>query len=469
MSARRLIIVLFCLAIVALAAVLAIDAVERQALDGFGARLQSAEERGNGLADLRAASNAYGWQAAEVMLLGRSRLDQLGTARIGVERALAHLAQATKAEFSTLAGIAQVQDQLPDVDAARHLTEIYHSIDAATNSALGQQRAGNSADALQLYTGTIAFRLSNELQPIIDAEATKESAEIDALRASRGATQNTALAAQLAVAVVALLALIAAAVGLARAHRRQVAAETRRWQEASARLQNVDEQRAHFLADISHQLRTPLTILRGEADVALRGRPEPAELRAALERVQLQAVELGALLEDIMTYARSDAESRSHEPVDLRLDDVVAAALVEGQTLAEAREVTIEAQYNDQNRRLTADPRQLRQALLIGLDNAIKHTAPGGRIELATALGDQAITIRILDNGPGIDPEEKPRLFERFYRGKGEADLVNQGSGIGLAIARDIVSRHGGTIDLSNRKEGGAVLEITLPLPEVPR
>lgn len=464
MPARRLIIAVLGLAIVVVGVMLGISVIGRQMQAGDDARIESAVERGSAIADVRAATNAYGREVVAVLLLGRPRMDQLGTARIDMERALVHLGNATKAEFATLDALAQVQDQLPDVDAARHLTEIYHSIDAATNSALAQQRAGNSTDAMQLYNASISFRLGNELQPIIDSETTKEEAEIGSLRANAAASQNAILLVELFVAIVGVLGLLGVGVLLWRQLAAEVTSETRKWQSANARLQSIDEQRAHFLADISHQLRTPLTILRGEADVALRGDQPAAELRAAMQRVQTQAVELGTLLEDVMAYARSDAENRVHEPVDVRLDDVVGAALVEGQTLAEPREITIGAQYNDYGSRLNADPRRLRQALLIGLDNAIKHTPPGGHIEVTTALSDKGVAIRILDNGPGIDPEEQPRLFDRFFRGKGETDLLNDGSGIGLAIARDIVSRHGGTVDLANRKEGGAMLEIALPV-----
>ena len=468
MSARRLTLLLLGLAVIVVMAMLAIALVDQQRQAGAEARILTAEDRADAIAELQSATNAYGREVVAVLLLGRPRLDQLGTARIAVEYGLSHLTNATKAEFATLAGATQVQDQLPDVDADRHLTEIYHSIDGATNQALAQQRANNMTDALQLYNGTISFRLGNEFQPILDAEAQKEATELATLRSDAASSGSAMLWTEIAVAIAGILFLAGSGLLLWRRLDAELGAEARKLEGANARLHSSDEQRAHFLADISHQLRTPLTILRGEADVALRGDPPASEMRAALQRVQTQAAEMANLLEDLMAYARSDAENSTHEPVDVRLDDVVGAPLVEGQTLAEPREITIAADFQDFGTRLHADPRRLRQAVLIGLDNAIKHTPPGGRIEVATARGDNGVSIRILDSGPGIDPEEQPRLFDRFYRGKGEKELLNDGNGIGLAIARDIVGRHGGSIDLNNRKEGGAVLEIALPTGSAP-
>ena len=103
---------------------------------------------------------------------------------------------------------------------------------------------------------------------------------------------------------------------------------------------------------------------------------------------------------------------------------------------------------------------------MIGIDNAVKHTPPGGRIDVETLRTGASVAIRIMDRGPGLDPDELPRVFERFFRGRSETDLANQGLGIGLAIGKAVVERHGGSITLANREGGGAVLEIMLPVAE---
>jgi signal transduction histidine kinase len=143
---------------------------------------------------------------------------------------------------------------------------------------------------------------------------------------------------------------------------------------------------------------------------------------------------------------------------------VVTAAAQEAQTLAAPREVTVRLQLGDQGRHLDADFRRLKQALIIGLDNAIKHSPPGTGVTIATAMEGPHAKVSILDEGAGLDEADLPRVFERFYRGQDEEDTLVSGLGIGLAIAKDIVERHGGSISLSNRPEGGAALAILLPV-----
>ena len=132
--------------------------------------------------------------------------------------------------------------------------------------------------------------------------------------------------------------------------------------------------------------------------------------------------------------------------------------------LAEPREAKVKLDLGDDGSRVEADFRRIRQALMIGFDNAVKHSPPGGTIGVETALLGDSVAIRITDEGPGVSDEDQPRVFERFYRGRNENELENEGLGIGLAIAKDILHRHGGTISLGNRPEGGAVLEYILPL-----
>jgi len=234
--------------------------------------------------------------------------------------------------------------------------------------------------------------------------------------------------------------------------------------QALDRLEQGFVRQRHFTETVAHELRTPLTILRGEADVALRGKQDAALQRQSLERIQGQAAELSHLLEDLLEFARSAAEDQPYEMADLQLDEVVASAVQEAQTLAAPREVTLRLQLGDQRRHLEADFRRLKQAMLIGLDNAIKHSPPGTTVTIATAIEGPHAKVSILDEGSGIDEADLPRVFERFYRGRDEDDTLMSGLGIGLAIAKDIVERHGGSISLSNQPEGGAALAILLPV-----
>jgi signal transduction histidine kinase len=172
------------------------------------------------------------------------------------------------------------------------------------------------------------------------------------------------------------------------------------------------------------------------------------------------------LLEDLITYARADSEDQEFRPTAVPLAEIVTAAAGEGASLAEPREVTIGTTLEDDGAVIEGDPRRLKRVLLIGIDNAVKHSAPGSAVNIRTRRDAGNVVIALFDDGPGIIDDEKPKVFERFFRGRDERELHNRGIGIGLAIAREIVELHRGRISLDNRPEGGAVLTITLPIRE---
>lgn len=511
MSLRWRILALEIASLVFILAMIALMAGALRLSDHFAGRVDGVHKRFEALADLDGRANNYGEQVASTLLLGREKMADLQTARLDMEKVFARLNQATRDEIATLGGLSEVQAELPEVEENRRMLELYHGIDVNATRALALQRDGRQVEGIALFSRDVAFRLANELQPQIDRALQDERAEVaDQLDAI--ATWQARLWAGGAVLAVAALACLislgyllrrsivrplgeiataaeklaagdyaqrldfagkddfaefASAFNAVAANGEKTAAElatrTAELRSVSDQLKVIDNRRTQFLADVSHELRTPLTVLRGEADVALRGPADAAELRQSIERIQGQAKDLGRLLEDLMAFARADAENQPYIVTDGRLDDVVSLAAEEAELLAEPREARIAVSLNDGGRHVEADFRRIRQALMIGLDNAVKHSPPGGTIGIQTEALDDSIAIRITDEGPGVTPEDHPRVFERFYRGRGESDLENEGLGIGLAIAKDILDRHGGTISLENRPEGGAVLEFTLP------
>ena len=418
-------------------------------------------------------ANQYGENVAMVLLLNRSGLDLLSNSRVAMERNFARLSQVTRDEIGALAGVGDVRGELPELDNARRMTELYHAIDRSTARMLIQMRDGKHEEARQLFNLEIAFRLSNELQPLIDSEMQGEQDEVSELEAAASAARQGLTTAALAVGGAGLAGFMLIGVFAWRAVRR---GEEAAWranavltgsvQEAEQRLGALERRRAQFLADISHELRTPVTILRGEAEVGLRGTPGPDELRDTLEHVHGQAAELGELLEDLITYARADSEDQEFRPATVPIGEIVAAAAGEGASLAEPREITIATALEDDGALLQGDPRRLKRVLLIGIDNAVKLSAPGSTVTLRTRREGPNAVVEVLDDGPGVPDDERPNVFERFFRGRGERELHNRGIGIGLAIAREIVELHRGRISLENRPEGGATLTVTLPLKE---
>jgi len=512
MSVRWRIIALEIASLVFIAVMIALIAGALRLTDHFAGRIDGVHNRFEALADLDGRANNYGEQVASTLLLGREKMADLQTARLDMEKVFARINQATRDEINTLGGLSEVQAELPEIEENRRMLELYHAIDVNATRALALQRDGRQVEGIQLFNRDVAFRLANELQPQIDRALTSERGEVAEQLDAIHEWQARLLAAGVAIAVVALACLLTLGYLLRRSINRplaeiadaahklaagdytvrvssvgkgdfagfanainetaaasektaaDLALRTRELQAASEQLRIIDSRRTQFLADVSHELRTPLTVLRGEADVALRGPADAGELRQAIERIQGQAKDLGRLLEDLMAFARADAENQPYVMAQGSVDEVVAQAADEAEILAEPREARIVLSLDDGGSQVEADFRRIRQALMIGLDNAVKHSPPGGSIGVETRhLGDH-IAIRITDEGPGVSAEDQPHVFERFYRGRGEADLENEGLGIGLAIAKDIVERHRGTIALGNAPQGGALLEIVLPV-----
>lgn len=471
MTVRWRIVGLALASLVSIIAMIAVMAIGLSLAAHFVERIDAVHRRFEVIAELDGRANAYAKEVASVLLLGRGNMPKVQAARIGMERTFARLTRATRDELATLGGIAEMEPELTELEDVRRMIELYHAIDASAARALAAARDGKSAEATGIYGRDVAFRLTNELQPQIESALADERNEVAAELAEVQGMQAIILAIAGALALLALAVLSLLGVLLYRAVRQsgerleaQIAARTTELRDANERLRAVDVKRTQFLADVSHELRTPLTVLRGEADVALRGRSGADDLRLSLERIRGQSVELGSLLDDLIAFARTDAESQQHRPADIRLDEIVAAAANEAQVLAEPREVAVVTELGDDGAHVDADFRRLRQALMIGLDNAVKHSPPGSRITVSTSRNAATAAVRITDQGPGVSDDDRPHVFERFYRGRGEGDLQNQGLGIGLAIARDIVERHGGTVRIDNGASGGAVLAIELPL-----
>jgi two-component system, OmpR family, sensor histidine kinase CiaH len=215
-----------------------------------------------------------------------------------------------------------------------------------------------------------------------------------------------------------------------------------------------------FAADASHELRTPLTVIRSSVEYLDRHREEPVEaVGSALEDIDDEVRHMTAIVEDLLLLARSDSGAVALERVPVDLGDVAADGASALGKLASDHEVQI--LVDPQPAVVTGDPARLRQLVIILVDNAIRHSPPGGRIGVAVRpVGIAGALLVVEDDGPGIRAEDLPHLFERFYRAAG---APGGGTGLGLSIARWIVDRHGGQIEVADRVEGGARFTVTLP------
>jgi len=228
--------------------------------------------------------------------------------------------------------------------------------------------------------------------------------------------------------------------------------------KSTAPVERSMEQMRRFMADAAHELRTPVTILKARAELALAR--DPGSGRGALAGIAQEADRLGAIVGDLLTLARADAGEPQVTSQPLFLDDVAAGAVEAVRALAETKGVTLEVGEFEEAR-MSGDPTLVRRLLLIVLDNAIKYTPAGGHVRLDVAATEGRPRVTISDTGPGIPVEQRSRVFERFYRGEG-ARQAAEGAGLGLAIARWITDLHRGQIELIDAAPGTRVV-ITFP------
>jgi len=217
-----------------------------------------------------------------------------------------------------------------------------------------------------------------------------------------------------------------------------------------------------FSADASHELRSPLSRLRAELEVALR-RPRPlAEYEETLRSCLDEVERVQGIIEDLLELARMDATDEQEPAEAVSVIDLVEAAVLAVRPRAEQQGVVVAADPLP-DIFVNAAPVAAKVALANILDNAVKFSPAGGRVRIAaTAVEDEAV-IAVSDAGPGVSPDEAARLFQPFYRGKASRSTGAPGVGLGLAIARVLVQRQGGRISLDAPDDRGATFKVHLP------
>lgn len=222
-------------------------------------------------------------------------------------------------------------------------------------------------------------------------------------------------------------------------------------------IQEALRHQREFAADASHELRTPLSVIRSSV-AALRGDERPPEERAMLEDIDAEAERMARLVDQLLLLARTDSGTQEVERRPVDLAEAAADALDPLVRVADERRVALELDVAPAP--VEGDPTRLRQLVAILVDNAIRHAPDDGRVWVGVSATTDDATLTVEDDGPGVRPEDRSRVFDRFWRA---ADAPPGGSGLGLAIAAWIVDRHGGSIRVSDRAGGGARFEVRLP------
>ena len=230
-----------------------------------------------------------------------------------------------------------------------------------------------------------------------------------------------------------------------------------------SRIQGAFESMRRFTADASHELQTPLTIMRSSVEVALERERTPQEYRRVLAELLEEVLRMGRIVGDLLLLARADAGALELRRRSISLDELTAEAVEAMRPLAEARGISLSLD-SPGKLEFTGDERWLCQMLYNLIDNAIKYTRDAGEVSVRVESRDRAVLLTVTDCGPGIPREEEPRIFERFYRGTrpgGKAD----GTGLGLSIALWIAQSHGGDIHVDSQPGRGTTFRVVLPLP----
>jgi heavy metal sensor kinase len=228
------------------------------------------------------------------------------------------------------------------------------------------------------------------------------------------------------------------------------------------RLDQSFETMRRFVADASHELRTPMAVIQGEADVALSQQRSAGEYRESLAVILEESRRLSRLIGDLLNLARADAGSVTLRVEEIYLNDLLADCCRSLEPLADTRGVRLGCLPAD-DAPFRGDEQLLRRLILNLLDNAIRYTPRGGEVSASLETGPAGVRLRIADTGIGVAPDAVSRIFERFYRTDLARSREDGGFGLGLSIVKWIAESHRGAVEVESRPAAGSIFTVSLP------
>jgi heavy metal sensor kinase len=236
--------------------------------------------------------------------------------------------------------------------------------------------------------------------------------------------------------------------------------------EMLSRIETAFRRVTQFTADASHELRTPISLIRTEAEIALRRSRTEEGYRDALFHILMKAETTTSMLEKLLSLARADSGREALEVLPVNLRELAMRAAGEWRAVADSKTLGFNATISGGDLHVAGDKTALQQLLNILLDNAVKHTPVPGRVGLSLEERDDKAVLKVVDSGIGIAPEDQTRIFERFYRADRAKSLGLGGAGLGLAIALWIVQLHHGSIEVESAPGRGSTFVVQLPLEQ---
>ena len=234
----------------------------------------------------------------------------------------------------------------------------------------------------------------------------------------------------------------------------------------TSELKRLEKVRQEFVANVSHELKTPLAVIQACAEALQDGAVEDPEARGPfLQQIADQSARLHALILDLLSLARLDSGEVAFELESVPVGELVAACIDRHRPRAEAKGMTLEAVPPPADLTVWADAEAVGQILDNLVDNAVKYTQAGGAVRVRWAIGPDGVTIEVADNGPGIPAVDLPRIFARFYRVDRARSRELGGTGLGLAIVKRLAQAMGGSVAVASEVGTGTTFTVTLPRP----
>ena len=231
------------------------------------------------------------------------------------------------------------------------------------------------------------------------------------------------------------------------------------------RLKQLENVRKDFVANVSHELRTPLAVIKGYVETLLDAEPPAAETgRQFLETIQRHTHRLEVLIDDLLSISALESQQIKLDCQPVFMRATITAVVEELSQLAHEKNISVTLEIPADLPAVSADVQRLHEVLVNLLDNAIKYTPPGSRIQVSAVPDNNFLKVCVADNGPGIAAEHLPRIFERFYRVDKARSRELGGTGLGLAIVKHIIQAHGGRVWVESELEKGSRFYFSLPL-----